>query len=196
MALCRLFVTMFASLDALEISHKDLIEGALYVLLTRAGSLLKMFVFDGEQMGSEQAAPSISIHNQNTSRPEELHMAMRNEARYIIWILERIMHLQAPLAATKLADSGNGNATSFNNLAPTSTQPLALEAQIKFQNTLLKAVFGSDDTSFEERFRTPVNPGLNLCKDIASVENGDVKNWYKQEIWRLIGWDILRNSID
>ena len=187
---------MFASLDALEISHKDLIEGAMYVLLTRAGSLLKMFVFDGEQIGSEQVASSKSIQKRNDGRPEELLIAMQTEARYIIWILERVMHLQAPLAATRLADFGNSNAPSFNNLAPTPTLPLALEAQIKFQNTLLKAVFGSDDASFEERFRAPENPGLNLGRNIASVEKGDVKNWYKQEIWRLVGWDVLRKSID
>ena len=198
MALCHLFVAMFASLDTLKRLHNELIEGALYVLLTRAGSLLKTFVFGSDQVGNEQMILRESTQIKDDSQTSESLAATQTEAPYIIWIIERVMHLQGLPAARRPAGQSSGantNALFFKNIPPTLNQPLAIQAHIKLQNTLLKSIFGNDDTNFEERFRAPEGPELDLGTNIKVIEESDVKNWYKQEIWRLVGWDILRKSI-
>ena len=199
MILCRLFVTLFASLDTLKQSRNDLKEGAMYILLTRAGSILGTFVFGDDQSGNRQTILNRSTQIEDNNGPTGLLITMQTEARHIIWILERVMHLHGLPTARRLPNrtiNAKTNKPPSKNSVPTAMEPLAYQAQIKLQNTLLKAIFGNDNTTFEERFRAPDDPGFDPGSDIAVVEEGNVKNWYKQEIWRLIGWDILQKSID
>jgi hypothetical protein len=28
-------------------------------------------------------------------------------------------------------------------------------------------------------------------QNVAKVDDKDVQTWYKEEVWRLVGWDIL-----
>lgn len=32
---------------------------------------------------------------------------------------------------------------------------------------------------------------LSSLQNVAKIDDKDVETWYKEEIWRLVGWDVL-----
>jgi hypothetical protein len=71
--------------------------------------------------------------------------------------------------------------------------PLPLRVKKKLQNTLLSAVFGGDPM-FKGSLKGPELPGeaeLEKLRTHESIPEKTVPDWFVQEVWALLGWDIL-----
>ena len=178
--LSHLFVSMLVAMESRKQAHIEITEGAMCCLLKRTGVILNKFVFDVTYRSWNQ-----DDYSSSEVLDEEL-LGMQSEAPYLIWILERAMTVV----------QGWKTDIEPHCFASSSTDPNALsDVQTQLQNTLLRAVFQDDTVNFEYCFREPSLPPLEDGSWPAEVKEDSVIDWYKKEIWRIIGWQGLRNHI-
>ena len=193
MPLCRLYVTMLANLNPKKEIHREVAEGAFHALLTRVGNLLKMLVFgeEADVFGGSTGVAWIA-KGKGKEKVEDITVAA-SEARFLVWILERVVHLQINL---EVASQPSVTSKQRVTLAGPDSESLSHRARMKLQNTMLSSVFPDDKENFKDRFRESIDPGLLLDEPLAAVANADSKNWFKQEVWRVISWDVLRRMVE
>lgn len=170
--ICHLLVTMTASLEPTKQTHQDILDGFLSFLLSRVGQLLSLFVFSNPLIRDAKKTSPVERNSTEESK---------SQAPYLIYILSRLK----PLAARP--------SPSF----------LAEKARAKLQHTLLKAVFAGQTEEFVEALREPCDPGFNLnvnkavdVLEVAGRVSGNMGDWYKSEVWRIVGWDVLIKHIE
>lgn len=176
----RLLGMMLLSLDLTRTEHQNLLEGALFILLSRVGRLLCLFVFkelqlrpdlrvDPAQLPLPQGLKDVSLN-------EKSICAANMEAKHLIWVLER----------------------ALSHLETSSSSPLSLNFTSKIkgclQSTLLQAIYGTDNECFQGALRRSIAPDtleLDRLYTCAQVPEQTVSDWFTQEIWRLIGWETV-----
>lgn len=175
----RLLGTMTMSLDLIYAEHQELMQGALYFLMNRVGSLICLFVFQDLQV-----RPDLRIDSSKLPLPQGLKdisvnekslCAAKIEAKYLIWVMERIL--------------------AYLNTTPPSPKIQAFTAKIKerLQSTLLQAVFGTDDDYYQKSLKMPTVDKAELARlrACAKMPEQTVPDWFVQEVWRLLGWEML-----
>lgn len=207
MRLCKLSISMLFHLDPTKFTHKAILEGCIYLLVTRVGEVLKNFTI-GERPFGIQDDHTTSRHNQNPREGRQLKgLSAANEveasgaqAPYLIWILKHAEGL-----TSSLCPSINAAKTSRDyHQKPETAQPdsarniMYEDARIRLQHTLVKAVFGERlGASFEPALEPPRAPsdGDLTTEMVTQAETADIGDWFKNEVWRLIGWDVLRGNL-
>lgn len=203
--LCELLVSMVACLDLTKKNHKDIVEGFLYHLMKRLGDGLEYFVFGAhghgisdEHMNNRQARRDpgpMSVKAAAAGRA-----TMEAQAPYLIWILERVRHA----GSRNVRSTTSIQTTDDAQGQPTTTPPSASVAafyrnsRARLQHTLLRSVFGAQVASeFIPALDPPQAPSTDeLAAALGSdFETTEVRDWYKLEVWRLVGWDVLRGHI-
>ncbi|KAK5010928.1 hypothetical protein LTR28_006864 [Elasticomyces elasticus] len=79
----------------------------------------------------------------------------------------------------------------------TSRQTLTLPAKQRLQQTLVNAIYGADeaiDDEFTDCLRMPACSGPALQP--PKVKDQDVAEWFKGELWRMCGWEMLGKEED
>ena len=197
LALCELTLMMMRCLDVTIPSHIEVLDGFLFLLLKRIGQALTVFVFengilqDRDFDGIGSTAPNGTAAN---------HQVAEAQAPCLIYLLEQAQLFtltlnhppQAIPTSTQLPPK---RATSSS--APPSTN-LSNHAHIRLQHTLLTAVFGEQTRSdFQAAFTLPdASIGENMsAKFSEGIRAEGVKDWFKQEVWRIIGWDALKRAL-
>lgn len=187
---------MMLHLNPSKREHKSLLEGYLFVLLNRIGKVLCVFVF-----GDLQLRPDLRADTTKLPLPAGLTAtclddtnlkAMKGEAKYLISILERTIHLLGSLYGSPHSIMASKEGDTANH-GQSRDMPLPLQVKKKLQNTLLSAVFG-DEPLFKDCLKRPSLSGkAELEKLLAreSVSDKTVSDWFVQEVWALLGWDIL-----
>lgn len=179
----RLLGTMTLSLDLLYPEHQELMQGALYFLLNRVGKLLCLFVFRDLQVHPDLRVDSSKLPLPqglaDVSLSEKALCAAKLEAKHIIWVLERIL--------------------AYLNTVPPSPTTQLFTAKIKegLQSSLLQAVFGAEEGCFQKPLELPVvldKIELDKLHACAQISEQEVPDWFIQEVWRLLGWDMLMNE--
>ncbi|PKY03569.1 hypothetical protein P168DRAFT_327629 [Aspergillus campestris IBT 28561] len=167
--------TLTLSLEIPGQEHQSILEGFLFILLDRVGKVLSLFVFQDLQL-----RPDLRIDSSKLALPRGLEMvnemticAAQMEARQLIWVLERL-------------------------LAMLNEHPAAMTLRLKerLQGTLLQGVFGIN-SEWPSPLQRPVRPGddeNNTPAAHCQVPDQPVPEWFIQEVWRLLGWEILTNS--
>ncbi|GKZ22287.1 hypothetical protein AbraIFM66951_007921 [Aspergillus brasiliensis] len=180
---------MALSLDIDCVAKQNVFEGFLFVLLSRVGQLLSLFVFHDLRL-----RPDLQMNTASFPLPgvlegidmdESTLPAAAMEAKILIWPLERILVLLED-APSMSSDPSHGC---------TNTQ-LAAKLKRKLQTTLLHSVFGTD-TLWPEVLQYPVQPNeqdLERLQTCSQIPEQSVPEWYVQEVWRLIGWEVLAAS--
>lgn len=173
--LCELEIAMLGCLSIGNQAHAKVLQGFLCILCGKVGHSLRRFMFGSERDGLPEESngnePSI---NHDWREDDE---AIEAQGPYLVWILER--------AETVL---------SRHNLSEDSNQPLS-NTRKRLQNTLLKSVFGQEASiAFEPSLQTS---RTLTDADIAgwTLPPVESKNWFKHEVWRIVGWDVLSNHI-
>lgn len=201
--IARLVVMIAASLnpDAAAPNngaHRKIFEGFLYVLLERVRQVLRLFVF-----GNNECEETTSGGSGNNEQDEKLETA-KASAPSLIWILERtIILIERNMQHSKRPDVGTRGADAETTLPPKNNQLLTANVKVnvaegakrRLQHTLLKGFFGGDDEDFIDALNEPKDPLLDLEREVAVVEEEDVTDWFKHEVERLVGWDVLTSCI-
>ncbi|KAJ9205598.1 hypothetical protein DTO271D3_2475 [Paecilomyces variotii] len=190
---------MMLHLNPSKREHKSLLEGYLFVFLKRIGKVLCVFVF-----GDLQLRPDLRADTTKLPLPAGLTAtclddtnlkAMKGEAKYLISILERTIHLLGSLYGSSHSIIASKEGDTANH-GQSHGMPLPLQVKKKLQNTLLSAVFG-DEPLFKDCLKRPGLPGkAELEKLLARepVSDKTVPDWFVQEVWTLLGWDILMKN--
>jgi hypothetical protein len=182
--------TMTLSLDSACSGHQDLLEGFLFILLSRVGRLLCLFVFQDLKLRSDfrtdpRKLPLPTGLTEVDLNERTLHAA-EMEGKCLVWLLQRtlvVLHtFTSSISCPASRDSGG-------------SVLFAAKLKEKLQSTLLQAVFGRD-TIWGQTLQRPDQPDEDSDNLYTSSDNLDqsVPDWYIQEIWRLLGWEILANS--
>ena len=206
MKLCKLAISMFFHLDPAKSTHRAILEGCLFLLVTRVGEVLQDFTI-GERPFGIQEVDATSRHN---SHPRERRRvkspnaandtkASEAQAPYIIWMLSRTMRLSTSTSMSFV----NKSITSSDQRSEAAQQDfprsaLYEDSHIRLQHTLVRAVFGDKfAANFEPALKPPPTAsGDDLWTDLnTQIETVDVRDWFKNEVWRLVGWDVLRGNI-
>ena len=186
--LCKLFVQMLSLVQLEADWRREVVDGAMYSLLSRAGTILKAFVF--EDQNDDQVPSDIEpspINDQNT---------LLEEAPFMVWILERAMAIVQRSSANADMETIQKSQIGGHRAFETPHLEISDIARSRLQNTLMKAVFQDDERNFEDRLFEPTSPGFDFGSTLPTIGRDNIANWFKSEIWRLVGWDILRKSIE
>ncbi|PYI09000.1 hypothetical protein BO78DRAFT_55504 [Aspergillus sclerotiicarbonarius CBS 121057] len=178
---------MALSLDTTRISEQNVLEGFLLVLLNRIGKLLCLFVFQDLRL-----RPDLRMDAAKFPLPEGLKEidlsesslpAAAMEAKFLIWPLERIL--------TVLDD-----VPSLSSSHPSLNTQFTTKVKGKLQSTLLHAVFGRDSL-WPDVLQRPIQPNdrdLEKLRSCSQIPEQSAPDWFIQEVWRLLGWEILAKN--
>ena len=195
--LCELAKTMMKCLDVAIPSHTEVLEGCLFLLLKRVGEALKVFVFED---GIIQDLQVDAIRSTAAKETATNHQAVQAQAPCLIYLLEEAKSItltlnSQPHSTPIFTELPQQSRTLSSTL---STTNLSNHAQIRLQHTLLTAVFGDQTRSdFQATFIPPDTPiGESMTAKFSECTRGEgIRDWFKQEVWRIIGWDALRLAI-
>ena len=174
--LCSLAMGILDHLNNQNDKHVEVLDGILFLLLQKVGKGLRSFSID-------------SVEDENQGIEEA-------QAPCLIWILERALN-QATKHTQLVAQAWN-KSNDQRSRPSLSTLSFSANERIKFENTLLKAVFG-DQVSYEHMLVSPSAQCLEAMVEDLGVEldqkDLSVQDWFKQEVWRLIGWNRLKEDV-
>lgn len=204
--LSNLLLVLTSALDTANAAENAILEGFLFFLLTRVGNALKVFVFGSDCKDLPGLIPRIEA---NAAILESDLKSTEAQAPYLIYILKRLIPI-APLRSLQ------GSRVSSISLTPppppTKTPPPAPQVACTtltrlpataLQSTLLHAVFSSSAKAveFSEALTPPLPTEDLLCADSTEKILGtemveeEVGDWFKMEVWRIVGWNILSGQI-
>jgi hypothetical protein len=170
--------------------HADLLEGLLFCVLERTGSLLSEAIF------AEHVATSDNPGNISKTDGPIPSGSVEHESRYMVQILQAAVggSKRRELIAQVLA-AGHSTSSVKTPLVG-STLSLALSADLLskakkiLQSTLVKTAVGGPDL---ESLRLPTPP-LEEVEVPVEVDDQVEKygsEWLVQSVWGIIGWDMI-----
>ena len=210
-SLNTLLLAIIGSLDPKQRSHGALFEAILYFILSRVGSHLFFFTFNHERsetVDGDIAVPFPPCHSEagvsDSAAPVVKQRVAIMEGKHLIQLLARAMTLAPsflgsnlyPSATTRLSRaSGMVNRASASKPSAIKSA-LTLLARQKLQHTLINAMFGEDDAQneFTERLTKP-KPFPPIAAP-PNVDDKDVSAWFSEQVWRLVGWEVLGRDED
>lgn len=189
--LCKIAISWIGCLDPRKREHRNVLDGFLYFLLTRVGQNINKLCYFTDRDGTRMHVNGDYVHG-----GEEDLAAVKAPAPYLTWMLKGALQIAsnaseetgAPPSPTDSATTDSSHSNGISQIART-----------KLQHTVFKAVFGEkmfDD--FPLSLKALENPAedrtlLDLGKDMKLEE---ARDWYTAEVWRLVGWDVLRGMLD
>lgn len=184
--LTSLLDRMITSLNLTCPMHQRLLDGFLYVLLSRVGKVLCVFVFQDLELQPDLRADLHKLPLPAGLIDAELDDkslgGTKTEARYLIWLLQRT------LAAV---DTFPPLLNSVSPENPSGQVQSGIRARL--QNTLFHAVFGGG-LEFEQFLQRPEPPeNFDVERFLAKnqVTDSPIPEWYIQQVWGLLGCDDI-----
>lgn len=181
-------------------SANSLIEGCLYVFLTRVGTVLSVLEFkdllisqDLQSGSANLPLPGGLLRSDIVGKAQDIEATMivyETESYHLVWLLEKAVALvhsismKSPLSREATTVSG-GNDSHAGLLLGLSKKRL--------QNTLLKAVFHEEEPLFLESLQKPTNCAEDETELGITEKSDSASEWFSREVWRLLGWDILES---
>jgi hypothetical protein len=192
-ALSRLLAMMMLNGTNSLSLHVDLLEGYLYVLLNRVGTVLSTIEFqelvsDPDLRANQEKLPLPYGLLRTVTGDRSVH-GVEVEAKYLVWLLEKAMAVVYSVSMKSAFEFPSNSAPS-----EAGSGSLLRFARKKLQSTLLKAVFKENEPLFIDALQRPqlsVDTLLHLTD--TNAERGSASEWFPREVWRLLGWDILES---
>ena len=187
--LMQLAMVIISALDPLKATDNEILDGIMFFLLSHTGKLLREFVFEDEKENGNLHMESISIED------VAIHEA---QAPYVIHLLRHAMRITAKGPRSAIATRRTSNDLTSQCLQNSKIihNDFSREARIKLQNTMLKGFFGNDAKELGEGLLKPLGEDMECSSgDSGNEKNENVKRWYISEVWKLVGWDILRETV-
>ncbi|RDW63022.1 uncharacterized protein DSM5745_10133 [Aspergillus mulundensis] len=177
---------MVISLDLACPGHRQLLEGFLYTLLSRAGSVLCLFVFQDLQLRPDlQADPDqlpLPAGLRDAKVDDRSLGGAQVEARYLVCLVRGALAvLDKPPSLSSAASEDQFGGQFLSTI------------RARLQSTLVQAVFGAN-SDFGQTLQQPVEPkGLDIRRVLEDHQPSElsVPEWYTQQLWQLLGWELL-----
>ena len=182
--LSQLFISMLACLNICNQVHSEVLEGVLFHFLGKIGCLLKSATGDGP-IGLEDGNVNIGVEAPDL---EVKRMTIQAQAPYLTLLLERMLRIANEASQVQSLSS-----------PPIGDIPTGISGipRMKLQHTLLRAVFGEDGVDFHRQsLRRPTLPcdSTSIIQPSSKLDTFDSGAKFTMDIWRLLGWDVIRES--
>jgi hypothetical protein len=200
-ALAHLLIGFLGFLDKTNPEHQQIFDGFVYLLLERAGRRLFYCTFGRNRSstvdGDIEPIPEPNSPEEATKREAEA-LGIRLELKALILVLERAMglapnHMNPQSSNVNRTQKKIGRTLSLKNLPSASKARLSPVSKDRLQRTLVACMYGDKvDDEFLDVLTKPM-PSMRLgsLQNVTRIEDKDVEDWYKKEVWRLVGWDVL-----
>jgi hypothetical protein len=200
-SLAHFLTGLLGLLDKTNTIHRQIFDGFVFLLLERVSKRLYYCTF-GRHRGAVETnlvpAPEVTDVTKQTQQEQET-LGIHLEVKALVLILERAMglapHHMSPASAHAKSKSPThiGRTLSMKSLPSAPKTRLSSIAKDRLQRTLMTCMYGSNsDDEFLDVLMKPM-PAMRIgtLPNVAKIEDKDVDQWYKEEVWRLVGWDIL-----
>lgn len=171
--------------------HTALFEGLAFTVIERIGSSLFALVFKHAHGATIEEETALSDETPPTTAAQKHALAAaRLQAPYLIHLLSRIMSASpAHLGSTRKVQAGTGRKGPKTSIKGV----LAITAMERLQRTLVNCTFGTEGVDVDDPFMDCLKmPGPSLQPlPMPNVKEAEVQDWFKEEVWRLLGWEIL-----
>lgn len=187
-------------LDPKVEAHGSLFEGLAYAVLNKLGSRLYTLIFGHARAPTLEAEIARANEPDEVEDPSQTSIPHRNEvelqqakleAPYLIHLLARLMNA-APAHLGAIISTKTGRPKQANNKG-SMKGALALTAKDRLQRTLVHCMFGTegvdDQSPLRDCLKMPAAPDTPL--PMPKVKEAEVQEWFKEEVWRLLGWEVL-----
>lgn len=192
--LAQLYVSMMRSPNKVIGAHADILEGAKSLLLDRVDTILKLFSFRRANANSSHHPFPRTEGGSNEVSWRSDSSIMKQEAPYIIWILERAVALFREDANISLSSEQQSRVTRAQLATKIGNTPasgsLKRIAGSKLRQTLFQAGCGDDGSSFEDKQKEVPDPQIDLESVIPTIGHVGLEHWFEQEVRRIVGWDL------
>ncbi|KAF9692970.1 hypothetical protein EKO04_009070 [Ascochyta lentis] len=200
-ALAHLLIGFLGFLDKTNAIHQQIFDGFVYLLLECVGRRLYYCTFGRHRSstveGDVEPLPEPKSSEEAVKRETEA-LGTRLEMKALVLVLERAMglapnHMNSQTPNASRSQKKLGRTLSLKNLPPASRARLSPLAKDRLQRTLVACMYGDKmDDEFLDVLTKPM-PSMRFgsLQNVGRVENHDVEEWYKKEVWRLVGWDVL-----
>lgn len=172
-------------LDAKAECNRPVFEGLAYCVMERVGNRLFSSTFGHSRAGTIEAEIATG-DKQDATKQREIQI----EAPYLIHLLHRIvMAAPAHLGSAKNKKTGKPKVVKKND----PKDALAVTAKECLQRTLVNSIFGTEGDDENDPFMDCLKMPNAGSGPIAMPKGKDVdlQEWYKEEVWKLLGWEIL-----
>lgn len=179
--------------------HTELFEGFIFCLFNRLGSRLHLFAFDHARNASleEEIEEGDTFFNESGGelrlRDAENTLAQRSarlEAPYLVYMLRKTM-----ASAPGHFGRATGKRNQQGGIGKGGKGALAAMARERVQRTLVNAIFGAEGleegNALLDCLTKPVAKGVVA---MPRVKEENVKEWFKEEVWHLVGWGVLADE--
>jgi hypothetical protein len=200
-SLAHFLISLLGLLEKSNSLHQRLFESFAFLLFERVGKRLYYCTFgrhrstsiEGNLLPLPDPQDAIAITKRDTEA-----LGIRLELKALILILERAMGL-APHHMSSPAGKANNNSNRLSRTLSLKTLPSAPKARLsviakdRLQRTLVTCMYGgrADDVFLDVLTKPIPAMRINSLQNVAKIEDKDEVQWYKEEVWRLVGWDIL-----
>lgn len=177
--LIDLLSDMMLSLDLNRQEDQEVMEGFFFVTLDRMGKMLALFVFRNLRLATNvcpklRPPDGLAAMSWENVTPQDIQI----EARYLMKFLDNVLGSESPL---------NSHQSSMQSL-------FVRKMKNRLQKTLLQTVFGTEDPLFRDGLVRPTTPPPQ-SRDAHHLEEPEFPEWFTQELWRLVGWDLLNSTV-
>ena len=201
LALANLFIFMLSNVITLQdrphtgLDWSQITESLFNLLITRVSSLLSLMVFGASAPAQPFAAP---VQLPLLKGSDEKGRAQEQEAIWLLYLLKGSLPL---MTSQPMPSAGTDHAHQPSSTAHRKSAMGTVKKRL--QNTLLRVLFGSSASDFEDALKMKVD--LDVPLDLlfspvaAQNDNGitnekeSVSDWFKSEVWRVVGWKLLRD---
>ena len=200
-SLAHLLIGMLGFLEKTNTLHQQIFDGFVYLLLERVGQRLFYCTFGRHRSSTVEGdiEPLPEPQSAEDARKAEVDAhGTRLEVKALLLVLERAIglapnHMNPQTSNAESNKKKSGRTISMKNLPAASKARLSPVAKERLQRTLIACMYGSKtDDEFLDVLTKPMPPTrLGSLQNVARVEDSGVEDWYKKEVWRLVGWDIL-----
>ncbi|KAF3009798.1 hypothetical protein E8E13_010086 [Curvularia kusanoi] len=200
-SLAHLLIGMLGFLEKTNTLHQQIFDSFVYLLLERVGQRLFYCTFGRHRSSAVEGDIELPPEPKSTEEAQRLKADEHGthlEVKALILVLERAVglapnHMNAQTSNAHPIKTNIGRTLSLKNLPAASKARLSPVAKERLQRTLVACMYGNSiDDEFLDVLTKPVpSTRLGSLQNVSKVEEKDVKDWYKREVWRLVGWDIL-----
>lgn len=206
---------LLAMLSGLTVQEKGpysaFFEGCLYFVLERVGKALHMITF--KHLPCDTIQEELAQDDANESLTAVTTKAINLEVQFLALLMDRAMSL-APgflgsLTSTNTRPKSGRPSTATKSTSTAQKSSLGIVAKEKLQHTLVRCMFGdfpkaihTGDSDTEDETESGINNSefvdvLRRPTKIGNlplpprVEDSEIPDWFREEMWRLLGWEIL-----
>lgn len=202
---CLLTHTLGRMIDMLDPkleTHRSIFEGFSCTLLESIGPVLYTLVFGHPRAPTLQEEMSMLVEasesgalSERNARQIEVRAASL-QAPFLVHLLRQIMKL-APDHFGAESTSTTSRSKQAGTKGP-AKGALTIAAKERLQRTLVKFCFGNEGVDESDPFFDCLTKPLQPDPPVAmpKVDESEVSEWFTEEVWSVLGWDILAREGD